>query len=299
MIIVDLSQIEHATAFWQHKSTGHDDRKSLHKGVLQSIASIRDTLKDKYGTEVIACCDHHHTWRKDVFPAYKCTRATRRAESGIDWPYVRQAFREVETAMDDCTNVTIVRVDGAEGDDCVSVVADRNQFDADSSLGGLAVGGYEPTVIVSSDKDYGQVHNVDHWCPRKKIFLHYDPRIALAELVVGGDTADAVPNVISADDCFSGGTRQAVMTAKRRAMLLDMYLAGDTADAPADPTSKMPAAHWQRNIQLIDFRHIPAAVQSDIINTLEDRRARDRQGAFQYLVEHHMMHIVEEVKRLT
>lgn len=298
MIIVDMSQIEHATAFVQHKLTGTDDKRRIEEGVFASLVHIHDKLCPKYGNTIVACCDHKSPWRADFFAPYKAERKIRRAESGIDWRYVRTGFRACEDALHACTDVVVVRVQGAEGDDCISVVADRNQYDKDRmSLGGLAIGGDEPTVIVSSDKDYGQIPNVDRFDPRKGIFLPYNPQAALAAIVIDGDRTDGVPNVISDDDTFIvSGKRQNTMTAVRRSKLEAMYYAGDFEDRPA--TKDLPATHWNRNRWLVDFKFIPPSVQSDIMDEFDAARTKKRDPAFEYLFEHNMMHVADSAKRL-
>jgi hypothetical protein len=293
-----MSQIEHATAFVQHKLSGVDDKRRIEEGVFASLVHIRDTLRPKYGSTIVACCDHKSTWRADFFQPYKASRKIRRAQSGIDWKYVRTGFRSCEDALHACTDVVVVRVQGAEGDDCISVVADRNQYEKNrTSLGGLAIGGDEPTVIVSSDKDYGQIPNVDRFDPRKNIFLPYNPQASLASIVIGGDSIDGVPNVISDDDTFvTPGKRQNTLTALRRGKLEAMYFAGDFEDKPA--TKEMPATHWNRNRWLVDFKFIPPSIQSDIMDEFDNARTKSRESAFGYLFEHNMTHVADSVKRL-
>lgn len=300
-----MSQIEHAAAFVAQSTHGSTDVPAIQKIVFESIAGIRDHLKSKYGSMVVACCDSRNTWRKAIFSPYKAQRQVARVESGIDWRTAYAAFRAIESAMNICTDVVVVSADGAEGDDCIAVIADRNKNDDSAGLGGLSIGATaEPTVVVSSDKDYGQIDNIDRWCPRTHVFLNDDHATALARLIVGGDRADGIPNVISDDDALvNPAKKQIVMTAKRRGVLEAMYLHGDTEDCVSGCSALLVkgepvTTHWKRNAQLIDFKYIPLDIQAGVIRSFEASKIKDRKGLFSYLVEHRMTHLVEPAQRL-
>ncbi len=67
------------------------------------------------------------------------------------------------------------------------------------------------SIIISSDKDFIQLHNniIDQYSPlTKKFITNIDPLQFLREHIIKGDRSDGVPNVLSADDTFVSDKRQ-------------------------------------------------------------------------------------------
>jgi hypothetical protein len=147
-------------------------------------------------------------------------------------------------------------------------------------------------VIVSSDKDFVQLQkydNVDQFSPMKKKFIKdQNPRKQLVELILKGDQADGIPNVLSGDDCFVTGVRQ---TPLRQAKIDEMI--ADIVEGEL-----LYAASWYRNYQrnkkLIDLSETPHSVKEEILNTYDNQKP-STQNVLNYLVSKRCRLLIESV----
>ena len=98
-----------------------------------------------------------------------------------------------------------MHVDEAEADDIIAVII-RELSE-------------EPTLILSSDKDFIQLQkfsNVKQWSPLQKKFVVGDPVESLYDKTIRGDSGDGVPIIVSSDDTFiTEGKRQTPVTKKK------------------------------------------------------------------------------------
>ena len=168
--------------------------------------------------------------------------------------------------------------DGCEADDVIAQLALETQ----------EFGKHEPVMIVSADGDFKQlqVHkNVRQFSPLlKKFVVEPNPRTYLAEHILKGDTGDGVPNVLSDDDVFVDGRRQGILSAKKKAALLD------------DPRALGDEIYrnYQRNQQLIDLTNCPEPVKESIINNFEQQDPwGNRPKVFPYLVQKRCKLLIE------
>ena len=123
----------------------------------------------------------------------------------------------------------MIAVPHAEGDDVIAVLAKNIQ---------------EKSIIISSDKDFSQLHKYKHikqYSPiQKKMLTTSDPYKYLKEHIIRGDKGDGVPNILSADDCIVKGERQKPITKKKLAVWMEQ---SDMANGLS--------LNWKRNQKLI------------------------------------------------
>ena len=168
--------------------------------------------------------------------------------------------------------------DGCEADDVIAQLALETQ----------EFGKYEPVMIISADGDFKQLQvykNVKQFSPMtKKHVVEPNPRTYLAEHILKGDAGDGIPNVLSDDNVFVDGRRQGILSAKKKAALLD------------DPRALGDEIYrnYQRNQQLIDLTNCPESVKESIINNFEQQDPwGNRPKVFPYLVQKRCKLLIE------
>jgi len=271
MILIDYSGISIApiamgAAHWS-------DENLIRHMILNSIRMYRKRFGSKYG-EVVVIGDNGGNWRKKVYPEYKGKRGLSREESKIDWDVAFSTINKVFDELGEYFPYKTINQYGCEADDSIAEIVKWSQ----------EFGNYEEIMIVSSDKDFKQLHkysNVAQYSPITKKFITVDnPRLEQMEHFLKGDSGDGVPNVLSDDRVFVEGRRQVVLSAKKKALLMDdpKALGGDVY------------RNYIRNKKMIDLTEeseCPEVVRQEIINTFVGQdRSKNRSKVFTYLVSH-------------
>jgi hypothetical protein len=277
MIIIDYSAIAVSNIVTQRLDIQEDMIRHM---ILNSIRMYRSKFRDKFG-EVVMTGDAGNNWRYNEFPQYKAARKKTRKESKMDW---KEAFRIINLVWEELGEhfpYKTVKVDGCEADDVIGVLVQQTQ----------EFGQHEPVIIISADKDFAQLQkykNVSQFSPMTKKFIKEDhPRKQLLELVLKGDTADGVPNVLSDDNVFVNGGRQTPL----RKPIIEALM--------NDPASQGETVlrNIQRNRKLIDLESIPNALREKIIYSYDSQNKAGNKGkVFPYLVDKRCRRLLEDVK---
>lgn len=279
MIIIDYNGIAIAPIV-QNKIEVADENLIRHL-ILNSIRMHRKAHKNKFG-EVFIVNDGGKNWRKQVFPHYKARRKEDREASKIDWKDIFRVTNMVFEELGEHFPYRTMRVEQCEADDLVAFLVESTQ----------QFGNWEPVMIISSDKDFGQLHrydNVSQYSPKAKGLIKIDnPRLQLETQILEGDRIDGIPNVLSADDVFVSGGRQIPLRQKAVDQLLQ------------DPKSMGTEVYrnYLRNKRLIDLGEIPDAVTSEILNTFNaigDKTANKRK-VMPFLVQKDCMRLLESIE---
>lgn len=269
MILVDYSGIAMSSMF--AAKTNDVNEGMLRHQILNTLRMYNVKYRAKFGKMVLAC--DGGSWRKNVFPEYKASRAAGRKESPIDWDDVWRVINLVREEIEEHMPYKVVQVRGAEADDVIAALVESTQ----------EFGNMEPVMIVSADKDFIQLHkysNVSQFSPMtKKAVTDKNPRRYLIEHILRGDSGDGVPNVLSPNDVFIDATkRQKPLTAK----VIEAW-----ATAYSNLESVMPAdvyKNFLRNRECIDLSYIPVEVSSQIIEAYEAQEDTPNSKVFNYLV---------------
>ena len=254
--------------------------------VLNNLRYYRSKFTEEYG-ELVICCDSKHYWRRDYFPHYKANRKKDRASSGYDWNFIFESLNSVRDEIKTHFPYKVLEIYGAEADDIIATLVKSNDGDA-------------PNLIVSSDKDFIQLHgyNVKQYSPvSKKLLNGSDPVGYLREHIFKGDRSDGVPNVLSADDTFVAEKRQKPM---RKTTLATLTEAMNTSDAiDLYNLAKCPRDTWIRNYQrnetLIDLNKIPNDIENEILNQFGNAEVGDRSKLFNYFVEKKLNNLIQSI----
>ena len=204
MILVDLSQIMMAcTVMSMEKGQTEAEMDFVRHMVLNSLRMYREKYNDEYG-ELVLCCDDMHSWRRDYFPQYKLEEELQREESPLNWTQIFGCFNTLKSELREVFPYKVLQVEGAEYD----IIGVLSRYSSITK---------QKTMIVSSDKDFIQLHDkyVHQWSPvTKKLVNGIEPSQYLFEHILKGDKSDGIPNILSTDDSIINGVRQKPITKK-------------------------------------------------------------------------------------
>ena len=179
MILLDYSQIALSNIIVQKLN----DENMIRHMILNSIRMYNKKYRNEYGQMVI-CVDGMNTWRKEYFPLYKAHRKKNRAESGQDWNEIFRILNLIREEISQNLPYKVIHLEGCEADDVIGTLAMQTQ----------EFGQHEPVMIISSDKDFIQLHkynNVKQYSPiQKKMVTDSNPRTYCFEHICRGDKGD-------------------------------------------------------------------------------------------------------------
>jgi hypothetical protein len=248
MIYVDFSHLLISCYFAHERELGEVEESDFRKHVLHTLFVINNKHKHQFGKLVI-CCEGGKSWRHKVYPHYKALRKLTRAEDAIKWKEIDRLNRLIRDEIAAHNVFKIISVIGAEGDDVVATLAKTFQ---------------EPSLIISEDKDFHQLHALPyvHQYSRRRdvVYKSECPEEDLKEKIIRGDRNDSIPNVHSKDEVFVLKERQVIVSAKMFEKYNSNFYIGESG---IPETFK---ANFERNKLLIDFDNIPQDIQESILN---------------------------------
>ena len=280
MILIDYNQIALSNIIVQKLN----DEQMIRHMILNSIRMYNKKYRQKYGQMVI-CCDGMNTWRKEYFPQYKASRKKSRDEqSDTDWPEIFRILNLVRDEIKENLPYKVIHLEGCEADDVIGAL----------TLEAQEFGKGEPIKIISSDKDFIQLHrfnDVSQFSPmQKKEVTDKNPHIYRFNHIMKGDKGDGIPNVKSGDNVFVDSVRQTPVSAKQ----LEEWL--DNAENLKDVLSEELYRNYQRNKTLIDLGEIPKPVYEKIINTFDNTKKPMQMKVLNYLIKKRCSLLIECVE---
>ena len=272
MIIVDYSGIAIAAIFSQDRPEEVEEPLIRHM-ILNTIRRYNVKFRKEYGQMVIAC--DNTSWRKEQFEHYKAKRKSSREESPLDWGKFFGFLNGIRDEIAEEMPYPVVHVERAEADDVIATLVESTQ----------EFGQNEPVMIVSSDKDFIQLHrysNVQQFSPMKRAPLKVDdPVFYKFDHICRGDVSDGVPNMLSADDTFiTEGARQTPMRAKK---IKEWYEAYPNLCEEGVMTQEQ-YRNYCRNKLMIDLDCIPMDLRENIMNKYKLQRGKKNNKIFNYLI---------------
>ncbi len=271
--LVDFSQIFIGSYMTASKFTSVD-MDVIRPAVLNVLRLYRSKFVSEFG-ELILCCDSRKSWRKEIFPNYKASRKKTRSAAPVDWENLYECLNLLKEELVEWFPYQVLEVEKAEADDIIAVLV------------GLA---NERTLILSSDKDFVQLHafNVRQYSPMQKKFVEGDAKWSLHEKLIKGDVGDGVPNIMSDDNVFiDEGRRQKPITKKK----IDAWF-------ELDPDMYCDAEmlrNYNRNKQLIDLSEVPESIRINITKQFETTQVGERNRLLTYFVNHRLKNLTENL----
>lgn len=287
MILVDYSQValSNILSFQRElKSNSDGEIKNLIRHVtLSTLKSYKRKYGQEYGDMVI-CCDGKKYWRRDVFPHYKASRKKNREASDLDWKLIFDTLSEIREDLANNFPYKVMHFPETEADDIISALVHHSQ----------RFGNNEKVLIISSDKDFRQLHvsaDVRQWSPIQKKFVKNDTNLRneMIEHIVKGDSGDGIPNILSPDDVFVRGERQKPISRKR---LEEFFEKGQ--DACRNEVEKR---NWDRNSTLVDLSKVPETITAKIVENYDSQKPKgDKMSIMNYLIEKKCRLLLDELE---
>jgi len=148
--------------------------------MLISLANYVNVLK----ADRVILTQESKSWRKTHYPLYKANReAGKEEDDKLELFY--SAANKASDFMHDFTNAKVIRVNGAEGDDIVAVLAQKFSTEGETS------------IIVSTDGDFKQLlryKGVKIFNPIKKVYVTNYSHVEYITKIVKGDNGDNIPS---------------------------------------------------------------------------------------------------------
>ena len=185
MILVDANQIAISHLMVRQKIEDGINIDSIRKSIVRK--SLHVLLKEhgpEYG-QMVLCYDDKNYWRADRFPYYKKNRKQEREASKYDWDTVFSVLNTIRDEIRRNLPYYVLQIKGAEADDVIASLVRLNREN-----------GGEPTLILSADKDFIQLHRfsfVKQYDPiRNRWIENEDPSQYLREHIIRGDQEQMV-----------------------------------------------------------------------------------------------------------
>jgi len=279
MILVDLSQIMMAsTMMSMEKGQTEADLDFVRHSVLNSLRMFRSTYHETYG-ELVICCDAPNSWRREHFPQYKAGRKTTRDSSPLNWSQIFDCFNTIKTELKTIFPYKFIQVDRAEADDIIGLLSRTESRN-------------EKVMIISSDKDFIQLHqyeNVYQWSPvTKKLVNGIEPHGYLFEHILRGDKSDGIPNVLSKDNSIVDGVRQKPITKK----YVENFV---MHNAEISGRSDEEIRNFHRNQKLIDLNETPPSLCEQIWEEYQKEPEGKRRDLLTFFVEKKLNNLIETI----
>jgi hypothetical protein len=288
MILIDYSQVSLANILSFKKELMSGDEKQTTDLIRHATLSTLKSYKKKYGKDygdIVVCCDGRNYWRRAYFEHYKASRKKNREASDLDWKMIFDTLGKIREEIKETFPYKVLHLDQCEADDIIAVLAKQTQ----------EFGFNEDVMIVSSDKDFKQLHkfkNVKQYSPLlRKMVTAKQSEIHgnMVEHIVKGDSGDGIPNILSKDDCFVTGTRQTPVSAKRLTEFMERGV-----DACRTDEEKR---NWDRNQVLVNFERIPEDIQKTILDSyLNSKPKGDKMAIMNYLIANRCRLLLDEIE---
>lgn len=298
MILVDFSQVAIANcyAFESDFRKGRDSDKMrdiIRHSFITTALNLKKAHGKKYG-ELVFACDGSRSWRKDAYKYYKASRAKSRADSNMDWSAI---FDHINTLQDELTQFfpwRVIKIDGAEGDDIIGVLTKyvtENHTKADGLFEVV-----EPVLIISSDKDFFQLHTIQsvaQYSPIQKKFVGDSSPDYLIEKIIGGDAGDSVPSVLCPDDWFVNEQYNGVRAKPVTKAVKDRFKKGIGL-------TEAEMHNFERNKQMISFECIPERISTAIVEKYKSLSPNyDLEKTLNFLLSVRAKQLVDRIKEFS
>lgn len=284
MILLDLNQVMISNLMMQLNNRNNIvEEDMLRHMILNSLRLYKTKFSKDYG-DLVICCDDKNYWRKEIFPYYKAHRKADREKSPLDWNNIFTILNKIRDEMKETFPWRVLQVETAEADDIIGTLCHRfgRTLKADDD---------EPILILSGDKDFGQLQkyaNVEQFSPITKKWIRINnPEAFLREHIMKGDRGDGIPNFLSGDNVIVVGQRQKPLLSKK----LDTWISLQ----PEDFCNDMMLRNYKRNESLVNLDMIPQHIQ-DSVNDLYDKyEIPPRKGLLNYFIKHRLKNLMDSI----
>ena len=173
--------------------------------------------------------------------------------------------------------------DGCEADDIIATLCHQTQ----------EFGQHEDIMIISADKDFIQLHkygNIKQYSSMSKQYVtEADPERYIFDHILKGDSSDGIPNILSGDNTFTDGIRQASMTK------IKMDYFWENRDKLQEVMTEEQYRNYKRNLLMVSLDEIPSDIQKRIVDNYDavNKKAPSKMMLLNYLTSKHCRLLVE------
>lgn len=253
MIIMDFSHVSRPTIFnsWSKYIKTAIPFEQLYKiNMLTRMNEIILRHRKESWERIILAVDSKNNWRKNHLSIYKSKRKNVREKDSVDW---KRAFAVEEEFLDELREnflFEILKVEGMEGDDILGIITHHEYVN-------------EEITIIAVDKDFFQLqklHGVQQFDYRGEPKTCEDPEFHLLQMILIGDQADEIPNVLRTEqdvinkvktDPFGEKNAEKVINGEHKKYKLEELCETE---------------NFKRNQLLIDFSFIPEDLKREVID---------------------------------
>jgi 5'-3' exonuclease len=276
MILLDNNQLVFASLFHVLKQDPEIHESLFRHIILNTYRMYRNKFSEQYG-ELVICNDGGKYWRKDIFPNYKANRSKTLKKSDVNWDDIYGMMDDIREEVINTFPYKNIKIKTVEADDIIAIICEKYHTQED-------------IVIVSSDKDFQQLQryeNVKQYSPIKKEFLFCEnPEIFLIEHILGGDSSDGIPNILSDDDVFVDENKRQKPCGKKR-----------ISEMKEDIGKWSSHENWNRNQNLIDFNRIPDEIRNIILEEFENKpKVENRSNLFNYFIKQKLKNLMQHIE---
>lgn len=297
MIIFDASHAIIASTAMASKNFGVEGVKvsDVRTYFFTLVANVKKKFGAEYGSEVVFAFDSREGyWRKEKFPYYKIKRKETKANAPFSYEFANECIDVLFDEINNQSHYKAVRVNGAEGDDVIAALVKKY-----CPLKDEIVNPYEQKriLIISTDGDMVQLQNrqgVDQYSTtQEKHIRDENPRKALFEKIVRGDTGDSIPSALTPDDHFT------LVDRPRQKQIRETSINEwwDTFNSTG-VHNETYSTYYDRNKLLIDFDEIPPHVESTIIEAFENAPVQTKTDFMNYVTANKMHPIIDQLQFL-
>jgi len=295
MIIIDYSQICIAATIVFSKEINNNtlehNKDLIRHAILSSLLANKKKFHQEYGEVVIAVDDKNY-WRRDKFEYYKASRKTNRESSDVDWKTIFECMDMVREDLIKFFPYKVVRVERCEADDIIAVLSKWTQDNDFDQFGIEEIA--RPTLIISSDKDFAQLHkysNIRQYSPNFKKYVKSPPSIPqyILEHIIRGDAGDGVPSVLCHDDFFVNKELYGRATPVTKSVIEKF--------SNRENLNDLEKSRYDRNEMLVSFEKIPTSIEDSILEEfLKERPKFNRNNIFNYLIKNKMRLLMDSIE---
>jgi 5'-3' exonuclease len=265
ILLIDSSHLAHRLLHTTI-SNSPDDNFDFVLWKSYFINNLFSTIKEFSPDRVIFAIDSS-SWRKEVYPLYKSSRASKKNKSKINFERFYPIFEKLlEDFKKTFTSIITLKIDRCESDDIIGHICNSDNFNE--------------LVIISSDRDFHQCikSNVKQYDPISKKFKEVlNPQRELEIKFITGDTNDDIPNI---------KPKVGPVTALKL-----MYEGLDELLNSSEQIKK----NYERNKILIDFKNIPNDLKEKIMEVYNsfEKVDIDRSKLMNFFVKHRLAKVME------
>ena len=280
MILVDMNQVTLSNLMVQLGGSKNVEPDFVRHMVLNSLRSYRSKFQGEFG-ELVLCYDNKTNWRREYFPNYKHSRRKGRKESKLDWNNIFDTLHMIKSELTEFFPYKVLEVNNAEADDIIASVVFHVASEPKN---------YEKVLILSSDKDFIQLHNdrIKQYNPVLNKFVGQgeNPSLYIREHILKGDRSDGIPNVLSDDNVFIEGRRQRPLSKKKIETWCNEIV----------PTfNEEEQKNYDRNRKLIDLSCLPKEIEDKINNEFNDVKVATRDKILGYFINKKLKTLIESI----